>query len=60
MFVEKATRKKIKSFRTDNGGEYISSQFEIYFKAEGIKHDAQDTSAKWCSGAFKSNLGGNG
>jgi len=37
--VEKATRKKIKTFRTDNGGECISSQFEKYLKAEGIRHE---------------------
>ena len=28
-----------KTFRTDNGGEYTSSQFENYLKAEGIRHE---------------------
>ena len=37
--VEKATKKKVRTFRTDNGGEYTSSQFENYFKAEGIRHE---------------------
>ena len=36
--VEKATKKKVRTFRTDNGGEYTSSQFENYLKAEGIRH----------------------
>ena len=37
--MEKATKKKIRTFRTDNGGEYTSSQFENYLKAEGIRHE---------------------
>ena len=37
--VEKATKKKVRTFRTDNGGEYTSSQFENYLKAEGITHE---------------------
>ena len=36
--MEKATKRKIRTFRTDNGGEYTSSQFENYLKAEGIRH----------------------
>ena len=36
--MEKATKKKVRTFRTDNGGEYTSSQFENYLKAEGIRH----------------------
>ena len=36
--AEKATKKKVRTFRTDNGGEYTSSQFENYLKAEGIRH----------------------
>ena len=35
--MEKATKKKVRTFRTDNGGEYTSSQFENYLKAEGIR-----------------------
>jgi len=37
--VEKASKKKIRTFRTDNGGEYTSSQFETYLKTEGIRHE---------------------
>ena len=37
--VEKAAKKKVRTFRTDNGGEYTSSQFENYLKAEGIRHE---------------------
>ena len=37
--VEKATKKKVRTFRTDNGGEYTSSQFENYLKVEGIRHE---------------------
>ena len=37
--MEKTTRKKVRTFRTDNGGEYTSSQFENYLKAEGIRHE---------------------
>ena len=37
--VEKATKKKIKTLRTDNGGEYTSTRFQDYLKAEGIRHE---------------------
>ena len=37
--VEKSTGFKIKTFRTDNGGEYKSKEFEDYLKKEGIKHE---------------------
>ena len=36
--MEKTTKKKVRTFRTDNGREYTSSQFENYLKAEGIRH----------------------
>jgi hypothetical protein len=29
---------KIKSVRTDNGGEYTSNKLEDYFKSKGIEH----------------------
>ena len=38
--VEKATEKKIKTLRSDNGGEYISDEFESYLKKEGIQHQS--------------------
>ena len=37
--VEKSVGKKLKTFRTDNGGEYTSNQFEDYLKGEGIRHE---------------------
>lgn len=36
--VENQTGRKIKALRSDNGGEYINSSFEKYFKKNGIKH----------------------
>jgi len=37
--VENQTRKKIKIFRSDNGGEYISKEFIDFCKKEGIKKE---------------------
>lgn len=37
--VEKSTGIQIKTFRTDNGGEYTSKEFEDYLKKEGIHHE---------------------
>ncbi len=37
--VEKATKRKIRKLRTDNGGEYTSIQFKSHLKAEGIRHE---------------------
>jgi len=36
--VEKQSGKKIKIFRTDNGGEYVSRETEEFFKEKGIEH----------------------
>ena len=36
--VEKSTGRKLKVFRTDNGGEYTSDEFENFLKKEGITH----------------------
>lgn len=36
--VEKATKKKLRTLITDNGGEYTSTEFKDYLKAEGIQH----------------------
>ena len=35
--MENATAKKIKVFRSDNGGEYIDKDFIDFFAKEGIK-----------------------
>lgn len=37
--VEKQTGKKIKKFRSDNGGEYVNKKFQDYFKKSGIIHE---------------------
>ena len=37
--VENQTRKKIKIFRSDNGGEYISKEFIDFCKKESIKKE---------------------
>ena len=37
--VEKATGKRLKVIRTDNGGEFTSSEFEAHLCAEGVRHD---------------------
>jgi len=30
---------KIRTLRTDNGGEYLSAEFEAYLKSKGIRHE---------------------
>ena len=30
---------KVKTFQPDNGGEYMSTEFESYLKSKGIKHE---------------------
>ena len=37
--VEKSSGHQVKVLRTDNGGEYTSTQFEDFLKAEGIRHE---------------------
>ena len=37
--VENTTKKKIKTLRTDNGGEYTSAKFKRYLEEEGIRHE---------------------
>ena len=36
--VEKSSGEKVKTLRSDNGGEYTSKEFEDYFKKNGIRH----------------------
>ena len=36
--VKNRTGKNVKTFRTDNGGEYCSKEFESFLKDEGIVH----------------------
>ncbi len=37
--VERESERQLKILRTDNGGEYTSTQFEQYLKAEGVRHE---------------------
>lgn len=37
--VEKGTGRKLKVLRSDNGGEYTSTQFQDYLKSEGVIHE---------------------
>ena len=37
--VEKSTGEKVMVLRTDNGGEYTSTEFITYLKNEGIRHE---------------------
>jgi transposase InsO family protein len=37
--VEKSSGKRLKTLRSDNGGEYTSKRFNDYLKAEGIRHE---------------------
>jgi transposase InsO family protein len=37
--IENLTNKKIKTLRTDNGGEYISKEFVAFFKSVGIRRE---------------------
>ena len=37
--VECSTGKTLKVLRTDNGGEFTSTEFEEYLKNEGVKHE---------------------
>ena len=37
--VKKSTGRKLKVLRTDNGGEYNSTEFERYLRSEGVRHE---------------------
>ena len=37
--VEKSSGRKVKTIRTDNGGEYTSNTFQEYLLSEGIRHE---------------------
>ena len=37
--VENRSSRKLKILRTDNGGEYVSSEFGDYLRSEGIRHE---------------------
>ena len=37
--VETSGGRKLKTLRTDNGGEYTSAEFTMYLKKEGVHHE---------------------
>jgi len=37
--VENLYEAKIKTLRTDNGGEYTSNNFSAYLRKEGVRHE---------------------
>ena len=37
--AEKSTGQELKIFRTDNGGEFTSTEFEEYLKKEDFRHE---------------------
>ena len=37
--VEKSTGQKLKTLRTDNGGEFTSTQFQDYLRSKGVRHE---------------------
>ena len=44
-YAERATGRKIKALRTDNGTEYLSRAFQAHLKEQGIRHQ---TSVPFC------------
>ena len=57
VMVETKTGMTIKCLRTDNGGEFISLEFEKYCKEEGIvrQNEHIHSSTKWCCRAHEYN-----
>lgn len=37
--VERWTGRQLKTLRTDNGGEYSSTEFADYLRSEGVRHE---------------------
>ena len=37
--VERSTNQKLKALRTDNGGKFMSTEFQTYLKKEGVRHE---------------------
>jgi hypothetical protein len=48
--VEKETGRKLKVFRSDGGGEYVSKEMENYLKDEGIAHETTPCSTSEMNG----------
>ena len=56
--VGKSNGKRVKTLRTDNGGEYTSKQFGDFLKREG-KHHEQNPGVKWSGWKNEPDIGGN-
>ena len=39
QLLKNSSGRKLKTLRTDNGGEFTSTEFENYLKTEGVKHE---------------------
>lgn len=39
LLAERHCGRKLKTLRSDNGGEYTSKQFKAYLKSEGVRHE---------------------
>ena len=50
--MERSTGRKQKTLRTDNGGEYVSADFEKCLKKEGVRHELtvpiKNSGVEWC------------
>ena len=57
--VEKSSGYKVKKLRTDNGGEYTSTEFESYLKKEGIEHQYTIPKTPEQNGVSESDTSGN-
>lgn len=47
MLVKKQVECSIKKLRSDGGGEYISNEFDQFYKNEGIKHEIVAPYTPW-------------
>ena len=45
VMVERSTGRKLKVWRSDNGGKYTSGKFAEFLVSEGIRHEQSPT--KW-------------
>lgn len=49
-FVERQFGVKVKALRSDNGGEYCSTEFQSYLKNEGIQHQRTNSNSPFQNG----------
>ena len=53
--VEKESGKKIRALRSDNGGEYVSQEFNDFCGEEGIKRELTEPHNPWQNGVAERN-----